>query len=68
MVLPAYLVNKVTFLESKNYYMRILMLFVLASLLAFEGCNTANRGKKTERIPTLKEVTDVLIDSTATFE
>ena len=42
------------------------MFFLLASLLAFEGCNTANRGKKTERIPTLKEVTDVLIDSTAT--
>ena len=43
------------------------MLFLLASLLAFEGCNTANRGKKTEWIPTLEEVTDVLMDSTATI-
>lgn len=57
MVLPVY---------SVKVSMRLqLILFLLASLLAFEGCNT-NRGQKTEWIPTLEEVTDVLMDSTAT--
>ena len=44
----------------------LLIWFFVALILAFEGCNT-NHGQKTEWIPTLEEVTDVLMDSTATI-
>ena len=47
--------------------MRIqLILFLLAFLLTFGGCNT-NRKQKTEWIPTLEEAVEVLMDSTATI-